>query len=103
MDRLEIRVNVMDGDTIQLSLPLDASVKQLMDILEEKTGIEEKYQVILYMGHILDRNKLLSDYSIHSGVCIQLVKHEVHNCKNECDLLKGSRIECRRNNFTTSG
>ena len=87
MDRLEIRVNVMDGDSIQLSLPLNASVIDLMNVLEAKTGIEKECQVVLYMGHILDRNKLLSDYNIHSGVCIQLVRHQIHNCKYECGYL----------------
>lgn len=87
MDRLEIRVSVMDGDTFQLSLPLDASVIDLMNILEEKTGIEKECQVVLYMGRILDRSKLLSDYNIRSGVCIQLVRHQMHNCKCECGYL----------------
>lgn len=76
MSLMDIRVNVLDGNSLHLSLPDNTSVKQLMELLREKTGIEEDCQVILYMGRVLEQDKLLSEYNVHSGVCIQLVRHQ---------------------------
>ena len=74
---MDIRINVLDGDPFSLSIASDASVGQLKAAIHGRTGIDEDQQILLYLGHILEQEKRLSDYDIHSGVCIQLVKHQV--------------------------
>ena len=74
---MDIRINVLDGDAFSLSIASDASVEQLKLLVQEKTGIDRDHQILLYLGHVLEQEKRLSDYDIHSGVCIQLVKHQV--------------------------
>lgn len=73
-----VKVNIIDGNSIQLSINDDASVHELMDSIEQKTGIHKEEQRLIYLGHVLDKEKKLKDYHIHDGVCIQLVKRQVH-------------------------
>ena len=75
---LAIKVNIIDGNSIQLSISDDASVHELMDSIEQITGIPKEEQRLIYLGHVLDNDKKLKDYHIHDGVCIQLVKRQVH-------------------------
>ena len=74
---LDLRINVLDGDPFNLSIASDATVGQLKTSIKEKSGIEEQFQVLLYLGHVMDQEKTLVDYNVHSGVCIQLVNHRV--------------------------
>ena len=74
---MDIRINVLDGDPFSLSIASDASVGQLKTAIHERTGIDGDQQILLYLGHVLEQEKRLSDYDIHSGVCIQLVKQQV--------------------------
>ena len=74
---MDIRINVLDGDPFSLSIAPDASIEQLKSLIQDKTGIDRDHQILLFLGHVLEPEKRLSDYDIHSGVCIQLVKHQV--------------------------
>lgn len=72
--QVDIKVNILDGDSIHVSVPETATVLQLMEQIEQKTGIVETEQRLIYLGHSLSKEKKLEDYAIHDGVCIQLVK-----------------------------
>ena len=74
---LDLRINVLDGAHLNLSIASDATVGQLKTSIKEKSGIEEQSQVLLYLGHVMEQEKTLVEYNVHTGVCIQLVKHQV--------------------------
>ena len=74
---LDLRINVLDGDPFNLSIASDATVGQLKTSIKEKSGIEEQFQVLLYLGHGRDHEKRFVDYNIQWGVCFQLVTHRV--------------------------
>lgn len=71
---MDLRINILDGDTISLSLADDSRLSDLKLAIRDHTGISEQEQRIIYLGHVLQEDKKLVDYNIHSGVCIQLVK-----------------------------
>ena len=72
--QVDIKVNIMNGDNISISIPESSTILQLMNVIKEKTGIQENKQRLLYLGRFLEKGKTLDDYGIHSGVCIQLVQ-----------------------------
>jgi hypothetical protein len=70
---IDIKVNIIDGRIVQLNIPQNATVFQVMSSIREKTNIDERYQRLIYLGKVLQKEKQIMDYNIHSGVCIQLV------------------------------
>ena len=75
--QVDIKVNIMDGDPVTISISESSTIFQLMNMIKQKTGIQENKQRVLYLGRLLDKEKTLMDYKIHSGVCIQLVQRSV--------------------------
>ena len=73
---IALTVNILYGDKVPISISEKATVDQLMDCISAKTGIDAQQQRLIYLGRQLKREKLLSDYAIHDGVCIQLVRRE---------------------------
>lgn len=75
--QVDIKVNILDGDPVTISISESSTIFQLMNMIKQKTGIQENKQRLLYLGRPLDKEKTLMDYRIHSGVCIQLVQRPV--------------------------
>lgn len=76
-EEIDIKVNVLDGNPIHITISDHATVLELMVKIMEKTGIHENEQRLIYLGRSLEKDKKLSDYSIHEGVCVQLVRQPV--------------------------
>lgn len=76
-EEIDIKVNVLDGNPIHIIISDHATVLELMAKIMEKTGIRENEQRLIYLGRSLEKDKKLSDYSIHAGVCVQLVRQPV--------------------------
>ena len=74
---IELKISILDGGTIHLTMQENSKLSDLRFAIKNHTGIEEDEQRLIYLGRVLREDKLLTEYDIHSGVCIQLVKAPV--------------------------
>lgn len=74
---IELKISILDGGTIDLTMQENSKLSDLRSAIKNQTGIEEDKQRLIYLGRVLREDKLLTEYNIHSGVCIQLVKAPV--------------------------
>lgn len=74
---LQLKINILDGGSIHLTMQENSKLSDLRAAIKIQTGIEEDEQRLIYLGRVLKDDKRLTEYNIHSGVCIQLVKTPV--------------------------
>ena len=69
-----LKINILYGESVNIEIGEESTISQLMKKIMEITGIHMEEQRLIFLGHVLDKEKSLKDYNIQDGNCIQLVK-----------------------------
>lgn len=91
MREIALTVNVLYGGRVSISISENATVDQLMVLISAKTGIDVQQQRLIYLGHQLVKGKPLSDYAIHDGSCIQLVRRDSTDSSPHSEISVGEQ------------
>uniref|UniRef100_A0AAF5RTH2 Ubiquitin-like domain-containing protein n=1 Tax=Wuchereria bancrofti TaxID=6293 RepID=A0AAF5RTH2_WUCBA len=72
---MRIRVKTLDRKDEELDIADDASLGALRKVIEEKMGILESRQRLIFQGHpLLSNDRLLKDYGITDGLTLHMVE-----------------------------
>ncbi|KAM3725084.1 Large proline-rich protein [Dirofilaria immitis] len=72
---MKIRVKTLDRKDEELDIADDASLGILRKLIEEKMGILESRQRLIFQGHpLLNNDRLLKDYGIADGLTLHMVE-----------------------------
>uniref|UniRef100_A0A8R1TT49 Ubiquitin-like domain-containing protein n=1 Tax=Onchocerca volvulus TaxID=6282 RepID=A0A8R1TT49_ONCVO len=72
---MRIRVKTLDRKDEELDIADDASLGILRKVIEEKMGILESRQRLIFQGHpLLNNDRLLKDYGIADGLTLHMVE-----------------------------
>uniref|UniRef100_A0A158Q8E8 Ubiquitin-like domain-containing protein n=1 Tax=Elaeophora elaphi TaxID=1147741 RepID=A0A158Q8E8_9BILA len=75
---MRIRVKTLDRKDEELDIADDASLGVLRKVIEEKMGILESRQRLIFQGHpLLNNDRLLKDYGIADGLTLHMVERPV--------------------------
>uniref|UniRef100_A0A1I7VFW5 Ubiquitin-like domain-containing protein n=1 Tax=Loa loa TaxID=7209 RepID=A0A1I7VFW5_LOALO len=72
---MRIRVKTLDRKDEELDIADDASLGVLRKVIEEKMGVLESRQRLIFQGHpLLNNDRLLKDYGIADGLTLHMVE-----------------------------
>ncbi|CAG9538151.1 unnamed protein product [Cercopithifilaria johnstoni] len=76
---MRIRVKTLDRNDEELDIADDASLGVLRKVIEEKMGILESRQRLIFQGHpLLSNDRLLKDYGIADGLTLHMVERPLN-------------------------
>ena len=71
---IRIFVRTVTGKTIPLTVRTNFTIEYVKNMIEMKEGIPPESQQLIYAGRKMEDTKALSDYSVHMGVTLHLVR-----------------------------
>lgn len=74
---IELKIKVMYEDELILHCHEGDTVKQLKQLISEKTSIPVDHQKLIFRGRVLDDDKLLSECNVEDRCVLSLIKVEV--------------------------
>ena len=74
---IELNIKVMYDNEVILRCHERDTVRQLKELIFEKTSIPVDRQKLIFLGRVLDDNKLLVDHNVRDRCVLSLVKVEV--------------------------
>ena len=75
---IELKIKVMYDNELILRCHERDTVRQLKELIFEKTSIPVEYQKLIFLGRVLDDNKLLVEHNVKDRCVLSLVKVEVY-------------------------
>lgn len=97
-----ITVKSLSGREVTLEVELSATVEEVKNKVLEKTGIPINHQQMIFSGHLLKNNKVLSDYNIQDFSTIHLVTRVVGGCFSFADVSKANETNMKKCQFSES-
>lgn len=70
---MKVYVKMLTGKTMEINVPVDATVQHLKGAIEEKEHFSVEQQRLIYSSAPLDNDKTLAHYEIHSESTVMLV------------------------------
>ncbi|EEF29353.1 polyubiquitin [Ricinus communis] len=68
-DGMQIVVRTLKGKPFTLEVERSDAIEDVKAMIQEKVGIPQEQQRLLYLGEMLKDARTLDDYQVHSAVC----------------------------------
>ena len=90
---MNIIVKTLEGINHIIKVNEANSIYDLKCLIKDRTGIAICDQSLVYAGHELNNNAIISDIGLNMHTCIYLVKKDRKKIKNDKDLIEQLQIQ----------